>query len=116
LLLVGAAHEAREAPSGRELVESDLTRALCAAFPAPALISTLEQDPGARQLVSELRTAIRRVTMARRFHNDAVRATRAVRRQRLVRYLRLAGRAAMPETFEMDDASPAAFGEVTAGL
>ena len=41
--------------------------------------------------------------MARRFHNDAVRASRAVRRKRHVRYLRLAGHAPQPVTFECDD-------------
>ena len=46
--------------------------------------------------------------MARRFHNDAVRAARALRRHRTVRWLRLAGHAPFPLAFEMDDEPPAA--------
>jgi hypothetical protein len=46
--------------------------------------------------------------MARRFHNDAVRAARAVRDHRVVRWLRLAGHAPFPLAFEMDDEPPAA--------
>ena len=45
--------------------------------------------------------------MARRFHNDAVRAARAVRRHRVVRWFRLAGHAPFPLAFEMDDEPPA---------
>jgi hypothetical protein len=44
--------------------------------------------------------------MARRFHNDSVRAARAVRRHRVVRLLRLAGHAPFPQAFEMDDETP----------
>lgn len=111
VLLAGAAHEAREAePVERELAESDLTRALRAAFADPEQLRTLQEEPSAAHLVAELAAAVRRVMMARRFHNEAVRATRSVRRQRLVRYLRLAGHAPMPATFEMDDASPGGFG------
>ena len=46
--------------------------------------------------------------MARRFHNDAVRAARAVRRHRKVRWFRLAGHAPFPLAFEMDDEPPTA--------
>jgi hypothetical protein len=46
--------------------------------------------------------------MARRFHNDAVRAARALRRHRKVRWFRLAGHAPFPMAFEMDDEPPAA--------
>lgn len=56
----------------------------------------------------DLVEAVRRVPMARRFHNDAVRAARAVREHRLVRYFRLAYRAPFPMAFEMDDEPPAA--------
>jgi hypothetical protein len=43
------------------------------------------------------------VFLARKFYNDAVSATRVGRRRPLARALRLAGKAAMPEYFEMDD-------------
>ena len=111
VLLAGAAHEARDAePAERELAESDLTRALRAAFAEPELRDALLDDPGGAHLLGELEAATRRAAMARRFHNDAVRATQAVRRQRLVRGLRLAGRAPMPPTFEMDDITPDGLG------
>ncbi|MFE3204664.1 hypothetical protein ACWGR4_35150 [Embleya sp. NPDC055664] len=107
LVLAGAAHEARNAAEEeREVAESDLTRALRFLFEDPAQADDLRARPGGEELVAELQTAVRRVPMARRFHNDAVRGARAVRRHRLVRYLRLAGHAPYPVTFEMDDEEP----------
>ncbi|MFE5331776.1 hypothetical protein ACFRCG_35885 [Embleya sp. NPDC056575] len=107
LVLAGAAHEARNAAEEeREVAESDLTRALRFLFEDPAQADDLRSRPGGEELVAELQTAVRRVPMARRFHNDAVRGARAVRRHRLVRYLRLAGHAPYPVTFEMDDEEP----------
>ena len=106
VLLAGAAHEAREREGEtRELAESDLTQALQAALP-PEAVKELRADPLGDELVTELASAGRRVTLARRFHNDAVRAVRVVRAKRTVRLLRLAGHAPMPATFEMDDAVP----------
>jgi hypothetical protein len=49
--------------------------------------------------------------MARRFHNDAVRAARALRRHRKVRWFRLAGHAPFPLAFEMDDEPPVALAD-----
>jgi len=107
LVVAGAAHEARNAPEDeREMAESDLTRALRILFEDPAQAEDLRARPGGTELVAELQTAVRRVPMARRFHNDAVRGARAVRRHRIVRYLRLAGHAPYPVTFEMDDEEP----------
>lgn len=109
LLLADAAHEAREAdPADRELAESDLTRALSAALDQPGLRAALDAEPAGHELVVELASACQRVELARRFHNEAVRAARVVRRKRIVRYLRLAGHAPWPATFEMDDTPPAA--------
>ncbi len=42
--------------------------------------------------------------MARTFYNNAVAVTREARRKPLVRALRLAGNAGLPEFFDMDDA------------
>ena len=96
LLLVDAAHRARSAPAeDREQCESALTRALDATL--------TEQPPEPWR--AELATAARRVQMARRFHNDVVVSTRNLRRRRLVRWLRLAGRAPLPDTVELDDGS-----------
>jgi hypothetical protein len=106
-LIAGSAHAAREAEAAaRGQAESDLSRVLRAALDQPGRADELGATPRGRLLLGELETASRRVVMARRFHNDAVRATRAVRRKRHVRYLRLAGHAAMPSTFEFDDAPP----------
>lgn len=107
LVLAGAAHDARGAEEDdREIAESELTRALRIVFEEPEQVEDLRARLGGDELVGELQTAVRRVPMARRFHNDAVRSARAVRRHRLVRYLRLAGHAPYPVTFEMDDEEP----------
>jgi 8-oxo-dGTP pyrophosphatase MutT (NUDIX family) len=52
-------------------------------------------------LVAELADAEARVLLARRFHNDAVRDTLALRERPLVRFLHLGGTAAMPTYFEI---------------
>ena len=70
------------------------------------VVDAVSQTPPGRNVVAELETAVGRVELARRFHNDAVRAARTVRRQRVVRALRLAGHAPLPETFEIDDTPP----------
>jgi hypothetical protein len=44
-----------------------------------------------------------RVGLARRFYNDAVRDTRALRRRRLARVLRLHARRPLPRYFDFDD-------------
>ena len=104
VLLAAAAHEARECTAAeRELAESDLSAALRAALAEPEAVALLNDDPHGRTLLAELSAACQRVQLARRFHNGAVRGTQVVRRKRTVRWLRLAGRAALPQTFEMDD-------------
>jgi 8-oxo-dGTP pyrophosphatase MutT (NUDIX family) len=52
-------------------------------------------------MVAELADAEARVLLARRFHNDAVRDTVALRERPLVRALRLGGTAPMPTYFEI---------------
>ena len=92
LLLLDAAHRARTAsPEEREQRESALTRAINATGTAV--------EPWA----AELNLAMRRVQLARRFHNDIVVSTRELRRRRLVSWFRLAGRAPMPGTIELED-------------
>jgi hypothetical protein len=104
LLLAQAAHDAREAgPEEHELRESDLSRALRATLEDPEVAAGLRADPVGAELLGELVSACQRVELARRFHNDAVRGARVVRGKRVVRYLRLAGRAPLPQTVEMDD-------------
>jgi hypothetical protein len=56
--------------------------------------------------VEELHEAGTRVLIARRFYNDAVRDTRALRGRRMPRLLHLAGRRDMPQFFDIDDTLP----------
>lgn len=108
VLLADAAHQARAVPEeDRELAESALSAALRAVLgDAESRTGLADEEPAGRELLDELDTASRRVVLARTFHNDAVTAALRVRRKRLVRWLRLAGNAAMPEYFEIDDAPP----------
>jgi hypothetical protein len=55
---------------------------------------------------AELLEAAARVLIARRFYNDAVRDTRALRGRRLPRLFRMAGKRPMPEFFDIDDTVP----------
>jgi hypothetical protein len=82
-------------PATREAAENDLSRAL---YEIPA-----DLEPA---LVADLADAARRVGLARRFYNDAVRDTRSLRRRRLPRLLRLGGRRPLPAFFEIDDSVP----------
>ncbi|MGA9873808.1 MAG: NUDIX domain-containing protein [Rhodococcus sp. (in: high G+C Gram-positive bacteria)] len=60
------------------------------------------------QLVAELADAEARVLIARRFHNDAVRDTLALRGSGPVRLLHLGGRAPLPTYFEIAERSASA--------
>jgi hypothetical protein len=94
LLLLDAAHRARTASlETREQAESALTRAIHA--------TGTEKEPWA----GELSLAVRRVQLARRFHNDIVVSTRDLRQRRLVSWFRLAGHAPVPCTIELEDGS-----------
>ncbi len=59
-------------------------------------------DPAADELVE----AAVRVLIARRFYNDAVSDTRALREGRMPRLLHLAGQRPMPKFFDIDDTVP----------
>jgi hypothetical protein len=110
-LVADAAHTARTAPEddpvAKGLAESDLTKALGAAFADREDVDGLRAVPEGAALVDELDGACMRVELSRRFLNDAVRACRQVRRQRLPRWFGLAGRTPWPDTVEMDDTPPA---------
>jgi hypothetical protein len=107
LLLADAAHQARESgQADREQAESDLTRALHAAFAEPGSLDAFQGDAAGRELLHELGAACLRVQLSRRFLNDVVRAARVVRQKMVVRYLRLAGHADWPATAEFDDTPP----------
>jgi hypothetical protein len=110
LVLATAAHEARTADSERrEFAESDLSRALRAVLEQPDFRGTLSSNHSHGDgvaLLDELEEAAQKVSFARRFYNDAVAAIRITRRKLLSRVLPLAGRAPLPEFFEIDDVPP----------
>jgi len=97
--LAALADAAERAPrAGREAAENELSSALTMVDPSSL--------PTA--LVAELADAEARVLLARRFHNDAVRDTLALRERPGVRLLRLGGTAALPTYFEIAERSEVA--------
>jgi hypothetical protein len=86
-----------------ELAQSNLSRALRAAFTQPGFRSALEATDGAGELIAEVEAAAQQVFVARKFYNTAVAVTRGARRKPLARLFRLAGNARLPEFFEIDD-------------
>ena len=90
-------------PQNRTVAESELSETLRA----------VQVDATAGGALAE---AARRVVLARRFYNDAVRDTQAFRRRRVVRALRLSGHAAEPQFFDIDDTPPVADGPVSPGV
>ncbi|WP_167103036.1 NUDIX domain-containing protein [Mycobacterium sp. DL592] len=90
--LAALADAAERAPrTGREAAENELSTALAMVDPSAIPVA----------LVAELADAEARVLLARRFHNDAVRDTLALRERRPVRWLRLGGTAPLPSYFEI---------------
>lgn len=90
--LAALAASAEQAPrSGREAAENELSGALALVDPTSLPVA----------LVAELADAEARVTLGRRFHNDAVRDTLALRERPAVRLLRLGGTAPLPTYFEI---------------
>lgn len=88
----------------RGAAESNLTAALRGALGDAEDRVHISADPAAAEILTELEAACNRVRLARRFHNEAVASVLRLRRGWLVRTFRLAGRAALPAPFEMDDA------------
>ncbi len=113
LILVSAATEAQSAGvADREVVESALSEDLRAVLDSPGVLEQLQGTPGGPEQLVELALATDRVALAHRFHNDAVRSVRELRSRPVVRLFRLAGRAGLPQSFEMDDAPPAVLSAV----
>ena len=110
MLLAEAAHQARLSSDSDELTrsqaESDLSEALRAVL-EPSDVAEIQAGVGGEDMLAELSAACQRVSLARRFHNDAVRACRELREQPVVRAFRLAGRTPWPGMVEMDDEAPA---------
>lgn len=84
-----------------ELAESNLTQVM--AVTVASLAPEAATAPGP---LADLSGACHRVQMARKFHNEAVLAAQSVRRKRLVRIARVAGKAPRPLTVEFDDEIP----------
>ncbi|WP_347954271.1 NUDIX hydrolase [Gordonia aichiensis] len=92
--LAAAANAAEAAPRDqREAAENRLSVAL----------ASCSDGDRAAGLVAELADAQTRVTMARRFYNDAVRDARALGGRRMVRWLRLGGHSRLPQYFEITE-------------
>jgi len=94
----------------RDMAESELSQTVRVALSDPAEVAALRAVPAGDELIEALAAAWYRVQLSRRFHNEAVAQTQRVRRKWLVRLLRLAGHAPMPQTAEIDDGWPEAFG------
>ncbi len=90
------------------VAESDLTSVLSVVFGDIADVDSMVAEPGG-EVVGRLADACQRVEIGRRFYNDAVFATREMRKRRMIRWFRLQGTAALPEPFEMNDTVPAGF-------
>jgi 8-oxo-dGTP pyrophosphatase MutT (NUDIX family) len=96
--LAALADAAERAPrTAREAAENELSAALTLVAPGSLPVP----------LVAELADAEARVLLARRFHNDAVRDTLALRERLMVRILRLGGTAALPTYFEIAERAEA---------
>jgi hypothetical protein len=106
--LAAAAADARAPADGdRELAENALGREL------RDLPGNLLGVPIALQ--TDLAGTTTRVGLARRFYNDAVRDTRALRRHRLPRLLRLHAGRPLPRYFDIDDRLEEVAGAAGAG-
>jgi hypothetical protein len=111
VLLAEEAYGAQTADvSERARSESELTGALHASIPDAQTVDVLAASARGADLLDALRTSCAQVVLARRFYNDAVRATQGLRDRRLVRWLHLAGTAPYPRAFEMDDLPPQSIG------
>lgn len=96
--LAALADAAERAPrNAREAAENELSAALALVDPASIPVA----------LVAEMADAEARVLLGRRFHNDAVRDTLALRERGLVRVLHLSGTASMPSYFEIAERAAA---------
>jgi hypothetical protein len=82
----------------RQVAENEVGRAVAEMAAGHVRLSTAQR--------AELHESAVRVSIARRFYNDAVRDTRALRGRRMPRLLHLAGRREMPQFFDIDDTIP----------
>jgi hypothetical protein len=86
----------------RQTAENEIGRAVAEIAGRGVPLSGAQRD--------ELHESAVRVSISRRFYNDAVRDTRALRGRRMPRLLHLAGRRELPEFFDIDDTVPPELG------
>jgi hypothetical protein len=86
----------------RQAAENEVGRAVADIAVRGIVISRAQRD--------ELHESAVRVSIARRFYNDAVRDTRSLRGRRMPRLLHLAGRRELPQFFDIDDTVPQELG------
>lgn len=94
-------HTAESPEVPRALVESEVSRTLRAVLDAEVR-ADLADDPRSRGALADLDAAWYRVEVARRFHDTRVVQARQARAGWVPRVFRLAGRAPMPRTADMD--------------
>jgi len=100
--LTALADAAERAPRpAREAAENELS----------AELATVDMSVLRPALIAELADAEARVLLARRFHNDAVRDTLALRERRPVRWLHLGGTAPLPTYFEIAERAQSSDGD-----
>lgn len=100
MILTAVSHDAREAQDvSRSTAEADLSVALLSLFPDEESIALLRGQPLGHDLVEEMGEANRRLEIAVASFNDAVESARILRSKPLVRALRLAGTARLPQPF-----------------
>ncbi|MFH5823217.1 hypothetical protein [Georgenia sp. AZ-5] len=103
---LGEEEEAGTVRVDRGLVESELSRTLRTVLGSPEDQAELAGDARAAEVLTHLRQSWYRLQVARRFHNAHVEQVRRIRARPVVRLFHLAGRAPLPEPFDMDDALP----------
>ena len=86
--------------------ESDLTTLLIDIFESPKVLDQLRSNPESLKRIIELAAACRKVSLARRFHNDAVGALQLLRVRSTVRWFRLHGHAEWPRPIDIADSVP----------
>ena len=103
-----AVETARQSGPDREVAESALSADLRAVLGAQESVDAAWRHVSVRPLLVELAACCDRVRLARRFHDDLVARTQAVRQRPVVRLVRLAGHAAWPVVVDLDDDPPPA--------
>jgi hypothetical protein len=101
-LTTTAGHALDASREDRVAAENDLGRTLRRALD-PKAQQAIGADVEMAPLLAALEIAMTKVVLARRFHATAVEDTIALRNSRVVRWFRLAGRAAYPAYFDIDD-------------